>query len=262
MQGEDIEATRAATIEESRRKLAELEQDRPMWEDAARRRTASEQPEESAARARANLRRRAAEEAAAKELKEREREAQAARQRAAAEKERRRRAEEAAREEQEQRRRSEETKRKQDEERAQREARRRQQEQRRRSDHFGPWTVARALDLFRETCETFDATKFGPDYPLTFDAVPWPVLVAPTRRAVEDVDWAAVEAFFEAVKPSLRAQEYRQLVEKTQRRFHPDRWRSRRLLQSVEDSEERDAMEVAANTVAQAITPLWRALPR
>ena len=41
-------------------------------------------------------------------------------------------------------------------------------------------------------------------------------------------------------------------------RFHPDRWRARGLLKSMEDDDERGFVEVAANTVAQALTPLWR----
>ena len=41
-------------------------------------------------------------------------------------------------------------------------------------------------------------------------------------------------------------------------RFHPDRWRARGLLKSMEDDDERGFIEVAANTVAQALTPLWR----
>lgn len=41
-------------------------------------------------------------------------------------------------------------------------------------------------------------------------------------------------------------------------RFHPDRWRARGLLKSMEDHDERGFIEVAANTVAQALTPLWR----
>ena len=42
------------------------------------------------------------------------------------------------------------------------------------------------------------------------------------------------------------------------RRFHPDRWRARGLLKNMQDDDERGFIEVAANTVAQALTPLWR----
>lgn len=122
--------------------------------------------------------------------------------------------------------------------------------------------MQRALERYRALSDTFDVAKFDPENPLAFDGVPWPVLHSPVRLTVEDIDWSAVEAFFEAVRPSMRPQDYRQFVEKSQRRFHPDRWRSRGLLKSVANEEERESMEVAANTVAQAITPLWRALPR
>jgi len=65
-------------------------------------------------------------------------------------------------------------------------------------------------------------------------------------------------SFFNAVKPFMRTQDFKVFVEKSHRRFHPDRWRSRGLLKSVLDEVERGCLEVAANTVAQALTPIWR----
>jgi hypothetical protein len=124
----------------------------------------------------------------------------------------------------------------------------------------GPWTIPRALDRYKAICETFDNTQFSQSEPLTFEDVPWPVLYAPKSFNVEDVDWSAVERFFEAVKPYVRGDDYRAFVEKSHRRFHPDRWRSRRLLTSIIDDGDRECMEVAANTAAQALTPLWRNL--
>jgi len=79
---------------------------------------------------------------------------------------------------------------------------------------------------------------------------------------VEDIEWAAVEKFFESVKPHMRLQDYKAFVEKSHRRFHPDRWRARGLLTSIPDDEDRECIEVAANTVAQALTPLWRQVKR
>ncbi|EIN11826.1 hypothetical protein PUNSTDRAFT_23151, partial [Punctularia strigosozonata HHB-11173 SS5] len=76
--------------------------------------------------------------------------------------------------------------------------------------------------------DAFDATKWAlPDAPLTFDDVPWPVLHPPGRFTVEDLDWSTVEEFFTAVRPHIRPQEWKSFVEKSQRRFHPDRWRAR-----------------------------------
>lgn len=153
-------------------------------------------------------------------------------------------------EEKEQRRRQQEEK-----ERLRREEQHRQQEER---YSCGPWTTQRALERYKTLAEAFDTVQFSPENPVSFGAVPWPVLHKPSRFTVEDVDWTAVEAFFAAVRTHMRAADYQAFVEKSHRRFHPDRWRARRILQSVEDDELRACLEVAANTVAQAITPLWR----
>jgi len=228
----DEEALRLAAIEESRRKLAELEKDRPLWEEAARRRRAHEQAEEEARRARREEERRAAE---AEEKRRRTAAAQA-------EAERRARAarEQAAREQA-----------------AREQEKRRKQQQNQRWSH-GLWTTQRALERYKSLCEAFDNAKFTPSDPVTLEIVPWPVLSSPATLAAEDIDWAAVEAFFKAAKPHMRSQDYKIFVEKSHKRFHPDRWRARGLLRSVQDEETRNCLEVAANTVAQAITPLWR----
>ncbi|OBZ68221.1 hypothetical protein A0H81_11698 [Grifola frondosa] len=224
---ENEEVLRQAAIEESRRKLAELEKDRPLWEQAAMRRAAEERAQEEARRVRKEAERRRAAEAEAAAWRRRE----AAR----AEKERQMRAER---------------------ERVERERRRRQQQ--RGSWSYGPWTAVRALERYKMLCESFDTAKFTTEEPVTFDIVPWPVLMAPHALRVEDVDWAAVEAFFGAAKMHMRGQDYKAFVEKSHKRFHPDRWRSRGVLKSVEDDELRGCLEVASNTVAQALTPLWR----
>ncbi|KAH9935289.1 uncharacterized protein B0H18DRAFT_1082142 [Fomitopsis serialis] len=187
------EALRQAAIEESRRKLAELEKDKPLWEDAARRRMEAERAEEERRRARAEY-------------------------------------------EQEQR--------------------RRQQQQQRWS--FGPWTTARALERYKVLSEAFDNAKFTEDNPATFDTIPWPVLQSPAMLSIEDIDWNAVEAFFRSVRSYMRPQDYKAFVQESHRRFHPDRWRARGVLRNVSEEETRSCLEVASNTVAQALTPLWR----
>ncbi|KAF8893331.1 hypothetical protein BD779DRAFT_1467705 [Infundibulicybe gibba] len=85
-------------------------------------------------------------------------------------------------------------------------------------------------------------------------SVPWPVLQSPVSFSVEDVDWTAVEQFFEAVRPHMRSQDYKIFVEKSHRRFHPDRWRSRSILKTVVDEAERGCMEVGVNTTLAALT--------
>lgn len=77
---------------------------------------------------------------------------------------------------------------------------------------------------------------------------------------MEDIDWGAVEDFFRTVRPSMRPQDWKVFVEKSQRRFHPDRWRARGLLKSVRDEGERGEMEVAVGVVSQAVNPIWRDL--
>ncbi|KDQ53479.1 hypothetical protein JAAARDRAFT_161530 [Jaapia argillacea MUCL 33604] len=224
----DDEAKRQAVIEESRRKLADLERDRPIWEQAQRERVAA------AERALAEERRK---------LAERQRQAQLEREKAEREQKRREQEQEAAR-------------RREQQEREERSRRMRQQKER---WSYGLWTTQRALERYKVLAEAFDSTKFTrSSEPLSFDLVPWPVLHSPVTFTVEDIDWTSVENFFAEVKRHMRGQDYKTFVEKSHRRFHPDRWRGRGLFDAVLKEDHRSELEVAANTVAQAITPIWR----
>ncbi|KAK7057184.1 RING-type domain-containing protein [Favolaschia claudopus] len=228
----DPEEERQTFIAEARRKLAELDADRPLWEEHARKREQLEREEQEAQKARKAERRaaesrKAEEERKARQQQERQKQAQA-------EEEERVRIRAGA-------------------ERARRE---RERQQRNERWSYGLWTTQRALERYRVQSEAFDATKFSSDEPLSFEDIPWPMLNL--RYSVEDVDWAAVEGFFNGVRQHFRSQEFASFIEKSHRRFHPDRWRSRGLLKSVADETERACLEVAANTVAQALTPLWR----
>ncbi|KAL9711864.1 hypothetical protein Ac2012v2_004937 [Leucoagaricus gongylophorus] len=229
---EEDEAHRQA-IQESRRKLAELERDRPLWEEQAKQRRLCEEMEQRAYRTQAE-RRRWEEVKKQTEIEIRIR----------------KECEEA------------ETRKCEQEENVRRERELRDQERRQRRQRwsFGPWTTQRALERYRVLSESFDVTKFTFGLPLNVEDVPWPLLQSPRYFSVEDVSWDSVERFFEAIRPHLRHQDFKTLVEQSHRRFHPDRWRSRNLLKTVEDETIRDCMEVAANTVAQALTPIWRSL--
>ena len=119
------------------------------------------------------------------------------------------------------------------------------------------WTTARSLQWFKDVSVEFEAFKFGENQPLTFGSVPWPLLAAPHKMTPNNIDWDAVEAFFAAVKLQVTAGEYKVLVEKAHRRFHPDKWRSRGLLTTILDEDLRQQLENAGNIVAQAITPIW-----
>ncbi|KAH7907722.1 hypothetical protein BJ138DRAFT_1116438 [Hygrophoropsis aurantiaca] len=227
--GDEGDAARQARLAESIRKMQELDKDKPLWEAQRQQREARERAEDQERAAKAEARRQA--EAAQKRWAEEE--AERERKRAQAEAERKR---------------------------IEEEARQREQRQRKQRDRWGsgPWTTHRALERYKVLSEDFDNAKFGPAQPLAFHDIPWPVLTPPSRFTVEDVDWSAVEKFFETVRTHMRPQDYKVFVEKSHRRFHPDRWRARKVWSAVQDENDRAYLEVAANTVAQAITPLWR----
>jgi hypothetical protein len=222
-------------IAESRRKISELERDRPLWEAAARARERQEREEEEERRAAHERRKREEAESLARAEEERRVEAERERERA-----RQVEAEAEAKAEAE----------------AEAAAKRRAAEAQRARWARGPWTSQRALERYRVLCESFD--EAAKPASLSFEDIPWPTLCAPFTFGPEDVDWATVEMFFRTVRGHMRAQDYRVFVEKSHRRFHPDRWSARGLLAAIRDDDARGMTEVAANTVAQALTPLWR----
>ncbi|KAK0212673.1 hypothetical protein DFS33DRAFT_1283624 [Desarmillaria ectypa] len=230
----DERAEREASIAASRAKLADLEADRPLWEAAASARKLREQAEAEAHRAKVEARRQAEESRIAEQR---------------AEKARMREAEAHARED---------SARREHEAAEQLEYAWQQREARWNTGH---WTDARAIARYKEYSELFDVIKFSAN-PLEFRKVPWPVLKRPSSLSTEDIDWGSVETFFAEARKTMRLAEFREFVEKSHRRFHPDRWRSRGALNSIVDDVARSCMEVAANTVAQALTPLWSEVKR
>ncbi|KAJ7023060.1 hypothetical protein C8F04DRAFT_1240373 [Mycena alexandri] len=273
---EELESVkRKLEMAESRLKILQLESDRPLWEAAAKKR----EENEKAQRAKDELRRRAAEvEGSARKMrefqeqeKERKRVAEEAKERERL----RREAEEKARREKEERERQKREK--EERERKAREARAKLERENRwraatqaeearcqkRVEQLwaqGAWTPARALERLRLQMDEFEKIKFSETQPLTFGVIPWPVLADPLALDVEEINWAAVEAFFTRAKGQLAANvaEYNTLVEKVHRMFHPDKWKSRGLLVTVMDGELSSSLETAGNVVAQAMTPLWR----
>jgi len=189
----DLVEAEKRKLEESKRKIAELEKDKPLWEAARRERERREQEEERERQAAKWARERKAE----GERKERE-----YRERMAKE--------------------AEERQKRELEERQRRE-KKRQHTQNRTRWARGRWTVQRALERYRILCEQFDDAKFSSEDPLTFDDVPWPMLHC--SFSVEDIEWSAVENFFASIKPHMRTQDYKVFVEKSHRRqvLLPDR---------------------------------------
>ena len=230
----DEESRRQAAIEESKRKLAELEKDRPLWEEQARKRAAQEAEERMRAEA-LNKARAASQPPSTDPRKENTNQ--------------RARTEEAEQRAQEAAAADVRTKRAKAREAAQRDA---------RGWVARGWTARRALDRYTSLSDAFDTMNFAKGDVIVFETIPWPVLVRPGSFSVEDIDWTSVESFFRQVRAYVPGPDFRKLVERSHRRFHPDRWRSRRVLSCVEEEEERECLEVAANTVAQALTPLWQ----
>jgi hypothetical protein len=120
------------------------------------------------------------------------------------------------------------------------------------------WPIWLALQRFQAVCEEFDSITHSEQQPLVFESIPWPVLHRPDSLKVSTIDGSSVEFFFREIRPRLQTVVYKDLVEKTQRRFHPDRWSSRGILATVFDGDIREQIREAGNVVSQAITPIWR----
>lgn len=120
-----------------------------------------------------------------------------------------------------------------------------------------PWSPAASLERFQLVSTEFDDTKFCATKPIVFENIPWPVLPSPYEMTLEHIEWGEVEAFFAKVEELVSISEYKTLVEKTHRRFHPDKWRSRGLLDTIVDDDVKRQLETAGNIVAQAMTPIW-----
>ncbi|EKM49824.1 uncharacterized protein PHACADRAFT_265530 [Phanerochaete carnosa HHB-10118-sp] len=124
---------------------------------------------------------------------------------------------------------------------------------------FTLWTKKRSVERFVAVSTEFDKTQFCETQPLTFESIPWPVLHSPLHLKLEDIEWHAVEEFFRMARMVIGEVEYKTMIVKAHRGFHPDKWRSRGILKTVLDEEMRKQWEEAGNVVAQAITPLWLA---
>ncbi|THU93432.1 hypothetical protein K435DRAFT_861518 [Dendrothele bispora CBS 962.96] len=114
------------------------------------------------------------------------------------------------------------------------------------------------LSRFKLIMDEFEKTKFSINTPMTALSILWSVLDDPIQFDVENVQWDSVEKFFGSVQLMVDTSEYKALVEKSHKMFHPDRWRSRNLLSTVMEENERCTLERAGNIVSQAITPIWR----
>ncbi|KAL1659131.1 hypothetical protein GGF50DRAFT_120188 [Schizophyllum commune] len=131
-------------------------------------------------------------------------------------------------------------------------------------------SVQHALGRYRVVSEEFDRAQFSSDtYPLVIGSVPWPTLVHPSTlvhgpsRLVGDkghgkgaqggMSWEDVELFLRGVKQILRPKEYQELLRKARLQFHPDKWASRGILESVLDDELRVQLHTWCVIVSQAV---------
>ncbi|KAI0088648.1 hypothetical protein BDY19DRAFT_178372 [Irpex rosettiformis] len=120
------------------------------------------------------------------------------------------------------------------------------------------WNTQCALQRFVSVSKEFDTLKFqAPAQPLVFENIPWPILDHPHRMALDRVESQAVDKFFAAIKDVMQTEEYVALFKKARNRFHPDRWRSRGILNSVLDENLRGRLEVAGIEVSKQINHLW-----
>jgi len=218
---EDAAEDEAARLEESRRKMAALNVDR----DQQREREKSYRAEQDEAR---------------RSKAEAQRQQEEARQRKQAETLRKQREAELL-ESQQREKLAEQRRREQQEVRQRLE---REQIERHRQWFNGHWSASRAIERFKVVSEFFQKAAFHPDtLPLTSIDIPWPTLSHPGETSARDVDYEAVSEFFRVAKMLIREQEYKSLMKITFQRFHPDRWRSKRLFQAILDEHERNEVE-------------------
>ena len=124
-------------------------------------------------------------------------------------------------------------------------------------------SVQHALGRYRVVSAEFDRAQFSIDVlPLVVGSVPWPMLVHPSRlvhhsgqdkRAQGHLSWQDVELFLRGVKQILRQKEYQELLRKARLQFHPDKWASRGILESVLDDELRVQLHTWCVIVSQAV---------
>ncbi|KAG5353301.1 hypothetical protein E4T56_gene1226 [Termitomyces sp. T112] len=133
---------------------------------------------------------------------------------------------------------------------------------RQRDAHLCKWERSAALERFLLVLDEFEGRtrSVSETRPLTFEGIPWPTLDNPLTPSfqADAITWEKVEAFFSYAKRTLLHHQYSKLVERVHRLFHPDKWRARRVLDTVPGTDLRQAVEQSVNTVAQAMTPIWK----
>ncbi|PPQ98617.1 hypothetical protein CVT24_003950 [Panaeolus cyanescens] len=135
-----------------------------------------------------------------------------------------------------------------------------QRDLRHRQWESGYWTNARALERYKHVAQFFDAQKFSEDeFPLWFMDIPWPTLQHPSLNSSQEMDCRSVNDFFAHIKQTTRIQEYKKFLRSTFKRFHPDTWDGRRLFYAIIDPQERNEIQTAVDVVSKAVGALFEA---
>lgn len=122
----------------------------------------------------------------------------------------------------------------------------REREIRNQEWNMGYWDHQTALDRYKKQSLFFDKEKFSEEEnPLMFIDVPWPTLTHPLMARAEDLEYDSVVRFLEVARMYLQPSEFNTLVTKSRLRFHPDRWSNRRLLNAVVDVNERNEIQTS-----------------
>lgn len=118
-----------------------------------------------------------------------------------------------------------------------------------------PWTPDTALERFHVVMTEFLAARYSPMEPVTRRSIPWPILHSPDKFTFEEVTWENVERFLKHLKKVSASDlgEHTKLLKKVQTMFHPDRWSSRNILQTVGDGDLEEALRKAGKIVSQAV---------
>lgn len=115
------------------------------------------------------------------------------------------------------------------------------------------WTRDTAVDRALFVLDEFSTKLFSKSRPLTFSAIPWPVLGDIQRLSPTDMTWTEVDDFFRHAKRRLQREQYKDMGNRMRRVLHPDAWIAKNLIKTVYDKEEGQMVEEAGVRVSQAV---------
>ncbi|KAL4265867.1 hypothetical protein AB1N83_003621 [Pleurotus pulmonarius] len=117
------------------------------------------------------------------------------------------------------------------------------------------WTSVHAYERYQDRLAEFKQFNFNQDRPLTFEAIPWPVLCSPSDFKLEEICWESVEKFVNAIRKHTGSK-HKAFLKDARVIFHPDQWAKHKVLASVPDDQLRTALESAGNVVSQALNSM------